>query len=1252
MLARLRLLTMVILALGLLGSLAVAVPASAEDNDTSPTPEKVAAVDSDDDGVLDAPDSAAAAAAAASADKPVEDLSQRTETDQILLNPDGTRTLQSYADAKRVQNADGTWDDIDLTLKHVDGGYRPVAAPVDSVFSDGGDKTFVNLQDVEGKDLKWQWPATLPTPTVEGNTLTYKNVIDDGDLVVTALPTGFSHSIILHSAPAAGEPLEIPIPVSLDGANIEEASDGSLSVTAGSKELATSPAPLMWDAAENAAGDPANITPVEAAVEQNDSKTELVLTPDADMLNDPDTSWPVTIDPAYVVYSPGSVWVQSTGSATNAVTGSSELRVGTYDSGTTKARSFLKFNPAALAGTDVVSATLRLRNFSSYTCDGASISVNRITEAWDGNNVTWSNQPTVTTSNQDDTSTTPYGGPSGCSSEGFHYWDVRNIAQLWADDASAYNFGLRLKAVSETYNGSWRKYRSTYYTGGTEASQPRIDVTFNSYPEKASTPTSQVNGDQVSFQSQISDPDGGNVRARFLVKKGTTTVFDGYSEFVPSGTVATTALASLPDGTYTVQAWANDGSLSSKSVSSTVTSTLTVSRYGNFVPLPPAQLASTVTGIGLPAAPVTGGSTHQIEVAGVSGIPDEASAVFASVRAENANISGALRWGASNSDLSAAPNMLNYQPGVATQSGVAIPLGQDGSLRLFSPTIGSSVDLEIDIQGYFINDPEEGGAYHSISTTPIYNSSTGGALGAGETRTVKVTGLGGIPQDGTAGAADVSLTVMQWTAAGSLTIFNADEELPSTSNLKFSTGAGDPVTGSSARALTELSNDGEITVSNTSPAAVQFVLTASGWFGDDAPFLEDDGDLEPQPTDLNNECMDDPDPCEPLMASGTAPGDVQDVRLYALPADLGEAEDAEDEEGIEFPLLELSSVDLETSGHTFEARVNPAAVPSAYVDEEGIVDIQVDVVGDTTEWQSSSSVQSVVTPDATTTTWADPIDATLVAEDPPASSLASQSVTAASAAPAVEETPSGEDLSDVGVRIDTFAEIPPLNGTAAATSSFAGSTAASTPALSTSATGTCSLYHDDVADKKRWSTLGTTYAVGSSKAAMKISTSKGAYYGAAVSAHKWGDYSASGQKWTQDDWGYDWTSAKGNRSYKKEIRYRHYALVCDGYIRSYGWKPVHETGGTGSNTGISQPYWDKYCSNEDKGTFYRKSSHGHAYEYGASVKFKSVIGVDLKIKRQYATEQKLVYYIASTNTMMCGSNDDPAYASKLMQQWQ
>ena len=64
--------------------------------------------DTDDDGVLDALDTAGAARAAAESNRSVEDLSRRTETDQVFANPDGTWSVESYADPKRVQNDDGS----------------------------------------------------------------------------------------------------------------------------------------------------------------------------------------------------------------------------------------------------------------------------------------------------------------------------------------------------------------------------------------------------------------------------------------------------------------------------------------------------------------------------------------------------------------------------------------------------------------------------------------------------------------------------------------------------------------------------------------------------------------------------------------------------------------------------------------------------------------------------------------------------------------------------------------------------------------------------------------------------------------------------------------------------------------------------------------------------------------------------------------------------------------------------------------
>ena len=323
--------------------------------------------------VLERPDRVSAMATARVQDGRVQVTGETSATEEVFANPDGTWTVESYADPVRVRQDSGVWQQIDTTLVEAGDGWVPRVAATGMVFSAGGDGPFVTMRDLRGKDLSWGWPTDLPEPVVGGNTLTYADVVEGGDLVVTALPTGFSHSIVLDRAPvvAEGEAFTVPIPVDLDGAKIAEGSGGSLQVSAGMKALVVGPAPVMFDASEDAAGEPEQVAAVGASVETIEGQTNLVLTPDADMLADPDTVYPVTIDPSYVVSSPGSVWVQSTGTATSAQLSNPELRVGTYDSGTHKARSFVKFNSGSWAGKEIASATLRLRNFSSYTCSAA-----------------------------------------------------------------------------------------------------------------------------------------------------------------------------------------------------------------------------------------------------------------------------------------------------------------------------------------------------------------------------------------------------------------------------------------------------------------------------------------------------------------------------------------------------------------------------------------------------------------------------------------------------------------------------------------------------------------------------------------------------------------------------------------------------------------------------------------------------------------------------------------------------------------
>lgn len=197
--------------------------------------------------------------------KPVEDMSRRTETLQVFANPNGTYTSEQFADPVRTQDGSGNWHDIDTDLVRVNGGYAPKHAIGGLRISDGGDRTFAAV-DPEGKAIQFRWPSSLPEPSVEGNTATYPDVVENGDLVVTALPTGFRHDIVLKAPPA--DPLALSFPIVTPGSKASEEQDGALEIsTTGGEDLLTAPRPVMYDSSVDDMGLPTAV-PVATEVSQ------------------------------------------------------------------------------------------------------------------------------------------------------------------------------------------------------------------------------------------------------------------------------------------------------------------------------------------------------------------------------------------------------------------------------------------------------------------------------------------------------------------------------------------------------------------------------------------------------------------------------------------------------------------------------------------------------------------------------------------------------------------------------------------------------------------------------------------------------------------------------------------------------------------------------------------------------------------------------------------------------------------------
>ncbi|WP_416985061.1 type II toxin-antitoxin system HicB family antitoxin [Streptomyces sp. T028] len=292
-----------------------------------------------DDGA--AGEDAKVLAEAARTGKPVEIVSLRGESSEVYATPEGHLEAREHLRPVRTR-LDGEWRDIDTTLtRDADGTVVPKATTVGLTFSAGGSAPLVRMTK-NGRELALSWPEELPSPELNGNTVTYPDVLPDVDLRMTAQQDGFTQLLVVKSPEAAASPelSELRLKLDADGMRVEETGDGGLAAIdegAGSAVF-EAPRPVMWDSSNKAADDKAaskrssaaasttsgpTAGPTDAdavaaesanvarvAVDVPAGQDELVLTPDSGVLKGKDTVYPVFIDPQW--YSPkASAWTMA-----------------------------------------------------------------------------------------------------------------------------------------------------------------------------------------------------------------------------------------------------------------------------------------------------------------------------------------------------------------------------------------------------------------------------------------------------------------------------------------------------------------------------------------------------------------------------------------------------------------------------------------------------------------------------------------------------------------------------------------------------------------------------------------------------------------------------------------------------------------------------------------------------------------------------------------------------------------------------
>ncbi|MFE3586115.1 DNRLRE domain-containing protein [Streptomyces niveus] len=519
---------------------------------------------------------------------------ETTPTTYTVANPDGTLTTELTAGPERVWK-NGAWKKADATFTEAaDGSIASRAHPnglrlggrsgtLPKSLRAGQADTARDLVTLGSGDsaVTLQWKGGLPKPELNGTRARYKNAVPGADVIVEATRTGFEQFVELGERPTGA--YTYTLPVKAKGLKAKANKDGSVTFTDArtGAERATMPAPVMWDSAvDKRSGEHTNRARVDMkVVDKGAGQVDLVVTPDAGFLADPDTKFPVTVDPSTsALASTFDTYVQQG----ETVDWSNDVELDLGNPGTKNpdgtprsARSFIHWNTTPIQDALIVDTNLALWNFHSGNTDCTA----QEWTVWDttaaSTSSRWTNQPTWNQQYHSSTQTTGSPDCTATQPDGWINADVDALVQSWASAKATRGF-MGLRAVTDDTR-AWKRVNSANNT----ANQPKLSVTYNYRPSdgtdrQAGAPFKSyagvwaVNNTTPTLRDTFTDADGDTVSATFQVYDAatdtpiTTPAGEGLlvSGFVAAGKPAsvTVPAGQLKDGkTYKFRTNAYDG---------------------------------------------------------------------------------------------------------------------------------------------------------------------------------------------------------------------------------------------------------------------------------------------------------------------------------------------------------------------------------------------------------------------------------------------------------------------------------------------------------------------------------------------------------------------------------------------------------------------------------------------------------------------------------------------------------------------
>ena len=465
---------------------------------------------------------------------PTEIVEERTETEKVFDNNDGTYTKKVYTEPIHIEK-NGKLEEVSPKLVEAPNAKivtenTTLEPEFEKTTQDGKYVQFkvkdhtIKYKLMSANGEKGEVKPSPVTATHENNTVWYKGIFPNVDLKSTTFNENVKEDFVLreytghHIFTFA---LETDLTPSLQ-------EDGSIDFQNEKKEkVFTLPKPYMNDSnVDQQSGEAVTSDAVRYTIEKTDEKTyTLTVTADPQWLQAPERKYPVYVDPsvelgnfenayaasAYptVNYSGGKLW----DSGQNAYT----LKVGYYDGSSGTNFAFIKPNVSDLKGAKIEGATFHAYAVWHYYGNQPNgVWLDEVTGGWNVGGVNWNNKPGSNNIAQTDVGRGKWA-----------QFNVTNTVKAWVDGARPNN-GFKLHA-----NGNGQSHWKKFIAAENGENAPYLEVKY-SYA-KPNTP-------RVQAYSNGSGSGSGHFNLQWDPVPGATeykvAIFNGYDyEYISVGNV-------------------------------------------------------------------------------------------------------------------------------------------------------------------------------------------------------------------------------------------------------------------------------------------------------------------------------------------------------------------------------------------------------------------------------------------------------------------------------------------------------------------------------------------------------------------------------------------------------------------------------------------------------------------------------------------------------------------------------------------